>query len=315
MGEFKLAQLEQNKEANVHSIRQSPQCEGLFRERSIFNASEKASHKGTAGDYYKIRKLEGDAYVMDVGEVAGITVGTEFDVYQIQNSGDLQLVGIVVAHELSPSSTTLYPKESTGSLRFAPERDAVAVKSRTGTEERVQIHVTDERLKDIVKKIDPNRIQLVQVERREDEAKFGIALEKGKVVFNNYDADVMKHGLTRMPHTVEPTVEAISPVIRAAAHFYFHRHRIPHTGRGLAKNIKIEVNELEEDYDEETNLIYNPATAGFDWKIGEELNLQTRTIYGWKITNNWADTVPLYPSLFYFDNGDWSISEYYHQWL
>ena len=255
--------------------------------------------------------------MIDVGEVAGITVGAEFDVYQNQNSGDfkLQLVGTVVARELSPSSTTLYPKESTGSLRFDPGRDAVALKSRVGTEERVRIHVADNSLKDIVKKIDPNQIQLVQVERWEDGAEFGIALEKGKVVFNNYDSDVMKHGLTRMPHTVEPTVEAISPVIRAAAHFYFHRRRKPHTGRGLAKKIKIEVNELEEDYDDETNLIYNPTTAGFDWKVGEELNLQTGTVYGWKITNNWGATVPLYPSLFYFDNGDWSISEYHHLWL
>jgi hypothetical protein len=252
--------------------------------------------------------------VIDVGEVAGITVGTEFDVYQNQNSGHLQLLGTVVARELSASSTTLCAKESTGGLRFPPERDAVAIKSRAGTEERVRIHVADESLKDLVKKIDPNQIQLVQVEQRDDGAEFGIALENEKVVFNNYDSDVMKHGLTRMPYTVEPTLEAVSPVIRAAAHFYFHRRRTPHTGRGLAKKIEIEVNELEEDYDDEINLIYNPTTASAK-KVGKELNLQTGTIYGWKITNNWAVTVPLYPSLFYFDNSDWSISEYNHQWL
>jgi hypothetical protein len=303
------------KEANVHFIRQSPQCEGFFRDRSLFNASGKASHKGTASDYYKIRKSKGEAYVIDVGEVAGITVGTEFDVYQNQNSGHLQLVGTVVARELSASSTTLYAKEST-SLRFAPGRDSVALKSRAGTEERVRIHVVDKSLKDLVKKIDPNQIQLVQVEQRDDGAEFGITLENGKVVFNNYDSDVVKHGLTRMPYTVKPTLEALSPVIRAAAHFYFHRRRTPHTGRGLAKKIEVEVNELEEDFDEETNPIYNPGptTASFDWKVGEELNLQTGTIYGWKITNNWASTVPLYPSIFYFDNSDWSISKYHHQW-
>jgi hypothetical protein len=48
--------------------------------------------------------------------------------------------------------------------RFALERDGVAFKSRTGTEEQVRDHVADEGLKDLVKKIDPSQriIQLVE---------------------------------------------------------------------------------------------------------------------------------------------------------
>ena len=243
----------------------------------------------------------------DAGEAAGITMGTEFEVYRDQNS--VHLLGTVVARELTAFSTTLYAKGS----RFALERDGVALKSRSGTEERVRIHVADVNLKDLVKKIDPNQRIIQLVER--DRAEFGMALENGKVVFNIYDSDVTKYGLTRMPYILEPTLEAISPVIQAAAHFYWHRRRTPKTGRGLAGKVKIEVTELQlenVEYDDELKPVpVYGLTASRDRKGGKEFNLRTETGYGWRIINN--SEVPLYPALFHFDNSDWSISEYHHQ--
>ena len=298
----------EKKAVNVHSISQSPQCEGFFRERSIFNG--KTSGNLTAPVYHKIRE-KGEGYEMpNAGEAAGITVGSEFEVYEDQDS--VHLLGTVVARELSPFSTTLYAKES----RFALGRDGVALKSSAGTEERVRIHVADKNLKELVKKIDPNQIQLVQVER-DDGAEFGIALEDGNIVFNIYDPDVTRYGLTRMPHILEPTHEALSPVIRAAAHFYWHRRRTPKTGRGLAGKVEIEVTELQvesEEYDDELRpvVVYGP-TANGDRKGGKEFDLRTETPYGWKIINNCE--VSIYPALFYFDSSDWSISKYPYQLL
>ena len=259
----------------------------------------KVSDKRTTAGFYKIRKSEGETYVIDAGEAAGIAVGTEFEVYQDQNSG--HLLGTVVASELSAFCNTLFAKESV----IALEQDGVALKSRAGQEERVRVYVADQILKDIVKRIDPNQIQLVE----QDRADFGMALEKEKVVFNIYDSDVTKYGLTRIPHSIEPTFEAISPVIRAAVHFYWHRRQTPKTGRhGLSKNVEIELNEVEEDFDDEFISFYKPITASGDLKVGKDLILRTETTYGWTISNNWTNS--LYPSLFYFDNSDWSISEY-----
>ena len=248
----------------------------------------------------------------DAGEAAGISVDAEFEVYQDHDSG-LSL-GTVVVRELSAFSTTLYAKESTG--RIALEGDGVALKSRAGTEEQVKIHVTDRSLKNLVKKIDSNQIIIQLVER--DEADFGMmALENGKVVFDIYDSDVTKYGLNRMPYILEPTLEAISPVIRAAAHFYWHRRRTLKNGRGLlAEKVKIEVTELQVEsveYDNDSELkpvvVYSPTASG-DRKGGNEFNLRTGTSYGWRLFNNCA--VSLYPALFYFDSSDWSISEHHH---
>ena len=244
----------------------------------------------------------------DAGEAAGITMGTEFEVYQDQNS--VHLLGTVVACELDAFSTTLYAKGS----KFALVGDGVALKSRAGTEEQVRVYVADESLKDLVKKIDPDQ-RIVQLVERDHGAEFGMALENGKVVFNIYDSDVTRYGLTRMPYILEPTLEAISPVIRAAAHFYWHRRRTLKTGRGLAGKVKIEVAELQlesVEYDDDLNpvAVYGPTDNACGQKGGKEFDLRIETAYGWKIINNCA--MSLYPALFYFDNSDWSISEYHH---
>ena len=232
-------------------------------------------------------------------------MGAEFEVYQDQNFTNGDLLGTVIARELSPFSTTLYAKES----RFCLKGDGVALKSHAGTEERVRIHVTDRNLKNLLKKIDASQ-RTVQLAER-DRAEFGMALDNGKVVFNIYDTEATKYGLTRMPYILEPTVEALSPIIRAAAHFYWHRRRTLKTGRGLlAEMVEIEVTELKlvrVEYDDELK----PAGvyASGDWKGGKDFDLQIGKTYGWKIINNCKK--PLYPALFYFDNSDWSISEYH----
>ena len=92
-----------------------------------------------------------------------------------------------------------------------------------------------------------------------------MALEKEKVIFHIYDSDVRNCELTRMPHTLEPTLEAVTSVVRAAAHFYWHRRRTLQTDRGiLAERVKVEVTELELmriEYGDELNCVGVPPVA------------------------------------------------------
>jgi hypothetical protein len=247
-----------------------------------------------------------------VGSARGISLGAEFEVYQNRDSSNR--LGIVVVSKLKPFSTTLYAKEP----RFALEGDGVALQTRAGTEEPVlRIHVADEGLKALVKKIertDPSHRIIQLVER--DQAEFGMALEDGKVVFDIFDSLVTKYGLTRMPFSLEPTLEAISPVLRAADHFYLHLRRTPGvknvTEMGLADVVEIEMAEIEHDgitYDDDLEAVLSPTKAG--WKRGKVFDVQINDssgTYGWKITNKskWN----LYPALFYFDINNWSISEW-----
>jgi hypothetical protein len=127
--------------------------------------------------------------MQDAYETAGITAGAVFEVHHDQNSG--HLLGTVVARELGAFSTALYAKES----RISLEGDVVALESWAGTEEQVRIHVADGSLKNLVKKIDSKQ-GITQLVGRDHGAEFAIAFENGRVVFNIYDADVMKNGLT-----------------------------------------------------------------------------------------------------------------------
>jgi hypothetical protein len=249
----------------------------------------------------------------DVGTARGISLGAEFEVYQDQDSG--HLLGIVVASELNPFTTTLYAKEP----RFALEGDGVALQTSAGTEEHVlRIHVADEGLKAIVKQIKRTDLnhRIIQLVERDQAAEFGMALEDGKVVFDIFDPLVTQYGLTRMPFHLDPTLGVISPVLHAADHFYLHLRRTPplenDTEKGIADFVEIEVAELEHDgikYDDNYEPVLFPTSAG--WKHEKAFDLQVKdrgTVYGWKINNK--SNVALYPALFYFDNSDWSISEW-----
>ena len=244
----------------------------------------------------------------NVGQAHGMTMEAQFEVYQDQDSR--QLLGTVVVCELNEFSTTLHTMGS----KFVLEGDGVALQTCAGID--VRIHVADKGLEALVRQLDPLQ-RMIRLVDRDHEAEFGMALENGKVVFNIFDSDVTKYGLTRMPFTLEPTLDVLSPVIRAAVHFYWHRRRTPPrtsgAASGLAKFVQVELTELEEDgtYYDNLEPVYRPT----DWKRGKDFDLQIKdegTIYGWNIINNCSQ--PLYLALFYFDNSDWTISKWNHHW-
>jgi hypothetical protein len=292
------------KAANAHFIRQNPQCEGVNQGRILFTTQL----PGKRTVYYNICGKEGSGkyiFLMDAGAAHGITSGAKFEV-QDQDSGEL--LGTVVARKPEPFSTIMDYAE--GSEKFTLKKDGFARQISVGTEEHVRIHVATDIgvLKDLARdlvSIDPT-IRLVE---QEQEADFGIALENGKVVFNIVNPEVKKHGLTRMPYIqVEPTLDTIYPIVRAGAHFYWHLRR---TGGTLAQKIEFEISELApgpgpaNKINDDLQLDFHPI----GWKSEKPFNLQIEesAMYAWKVTNDW--NVALYPSLFYFDNSDWSISQ------
>ena len=263
-----------------------------------------------------------------VGTARGISLGAEFEVYQDQDS---QSLGIVFASKVEPLSTTLsrYSNELEES-KFVLKGDGVARQISVGSEEShvLRVYVADKKLKALVKKIertDPLHRIIQPVAK--DQAEFGMAVEGRQVVFDIFDPLVTKYGLTRMPHRIEisdgPDSDAtlitrLAHVLRAADHFYWHLRRTPgaesdsETGPGLTNFVEIAVADMEQDsdsYDEFLRPILSPIEAS--WKSGKAFDLQVDdrgTVHGWKITNNTARE--LYPALFYFDNSDWSISEW-----
>lgn len=118
----------------------------------------------------------------------------------------------------------------------------------------------------------------------------------------------MMEALVRIPFRIIPNVNDIYPVIRAAAHYHRHLHRI-NKEASLRNQVRIEFMKLkyEEDYDEDFNLI--TRIDGPNLNIGGIVDIVVNkdSMYGTNIIND-TDLV-LFPYLFFFDNSDFSISE------
>ncbi|CCM00513.1 uncharacterized protein FIBRA_02547 [Fibroporia radiculosa] len=291
--------------------KQNPQCEGVNQSRILFNA--RAADQRPL--LYKIRK-DGNQYLMSAGAAHGVAAEAQFAVYRDWNSSlKGESLGTVTARLPGPFHTILdaFPKGSD----FALETEGLALQTRAGAEEDLRLHIVmDEMLVTVfealgkeMQRTDPARRSIMLVEK--EKAELDIALENGSVVFNILNPLVTQYGLTRMPFVVEPTVDAVQPVIRAAAHFYWHLRRKSAKGV-LQKWVDIEFTQLidsEEEYDDELQPVLRPYGPNLNRDNVIDLRVKDSARYGLKITNR--SNVALYPALFYFDNSDLSIESYY----
>ncbi|KAF9240013.1 hypothetical protein BU15DRAFT_61646 [Melanogaster broomeanus] len=278
--------------------RQNPQCEGFFQERTIFHSKAPSQQRVL----YKIRR-EGDKLVMDAGAAHGIVNMAHFAVYRDRESTlEGTQLGTVVALHVDPFTTTL--DITTDGSRFLLPEGGYALQTRAGIEEGLRVHIeVDEKLtpvfdvlgREMQRASSQMRILLVEKER----AELDFALEGGYVVVNLLDSVVTTLGLTRMPFRIEPTADAHTST--------WHLRRKSKT-QALHKKIEVEFTELiqsEEEYDDDLQPVIQPIGPNLNRENIVDLQIKSNAMYGIKITNNLD--VPLYPSLFFFDNSDLSI--------
>ncbi|KAA1472305.1 hypothetical protein DENSPDRAFT_897123 [Dentipellis sp. KUC8613] len=287
---------------------QNPQCEGVNAERILFNA--RAPSRGRV--LHKIR-IKGDKYAMDAGAAHGVTEGAEFTVYRDRDDLDTPL-GVLTVLQTAAFSSVL-DVLSYGD-KFTFEKDAYALQTRAGAQEDLRIHVAlDDRLTDLFEALAMEMqktgtgAQKILLDSKEKSV-LDLQLEKDRIVFNILDPLVKGYGLDRIPYSIDIDVDAALPVVRAAAHYYWHLNRTTKTPK-LQGKIQVEVYELEEadgEYDEDLQAILRPK--GPNLKRGDIVDVVADgTKYGVKIVN--TTNIPLYPSVFFFSHGDLSIQSYF----
>jgi hypothetical protein len=273
----------------------------------LFNA--KAPSTGRV--FYKVRK-ERNEYVLDAGTAHGITKGAEFAVYEDrespQNSSPL---GTLVVAETGVFTTTILLDDAAA---FTLAGTGYALQVKAGEEEDLRLHIEmNDQLTPIFDALsqdmrrtdtDRRRISLVDKEK----AELDIAISNDKVVFNIMNPQVTQFGLNKMPFRIQPTYDDVYPVVRASAHYYWHLRR-NNSKRALQGRIQLKFMQVQEldEYDDDYNPIIEP--------VGDDLNVagvvdfvvEPDKMYGIKLVND--SGLDLYPSLFYFDNSNLSISE------
>lgn len=269
---------------------------------------------------YQVEQVQGvnsKCFRMRAGVAQGITIGSYFNVYSDLSSVGADWcipLGSLVAKRVGIFMTSL------DVARHSPDFDlrnwAWALKTRAGEEEDLHIHIADPRLGFVFEQIssqmqfmteDRMQLRLVGVES----AHISVALDKdGKVIFNILNDLCVQHGLTRVPFSLDLTVESIYPVISSAARFFWHLHRSSDPPDDLFHG-KIDVQMLRlrtHFHNKPGNQPYIPIDEHNLIKSGiADFVVDDDSIHGFKITNN--TDMKLFCAVFYFDNSDFSIGK------
>jgi hypothetical protein len=252
---------------------------------------------------------------MNAGAAHGITDGAEFVVYQDRDLRQTTFpLGTLVVLEARAFYTTL--DVPLGDARFDLVHPGFALQTKTGTEEDLRLHTaTNEAIIGVFQAIvqemqytgsEFRRILLVE----KDKAELDISLEDGCVVFKPLNTLVTQWGLTRIPFRVSASIAEVNTIILASAHYFWHLRRA-NTKRSLQNRVWIEftrLKELDDEFDDDFNPLITPDGPNLNINGTVDLIVDHNAMYGIKIVND--TDLALYPSLFFFDNGDLSISKY-----
>jgi hypothetical protein len=284
----------------IEISRQNPQCAGIHRDRIVFDTRVPSKQ----GRY--VRKSD-KGYVIDAGTAHGITEGAIFEVCKDIHI-DSPTLGTMKASAPDPFSTVL--DFSPTGCPFPIEGQVFALQIRAGEQENLALYVPlDQELLTVFEKIATGVNAQRQINILSDEdlkqgkkPDLGIAFENDHIVFDIEDPNVTAHGVHRTPHRVCPIVEHVSPVITAAAHYYWHLRRVSHASF-IQRVVEVEFTRLSEH----SALTRKPCGPNLIKGGVVDFVVDENNHYGMKITNN--GDAPLYASVFYFDNSDFGISK------
>ena len=251
---------------------------------------------------------------MRAGTARGVDVGDEFTLYgDPQPSPKSPPLGTFVVREARSFDSTIVL--SSGTPRFERHKPAFALLTRTGTKQDFHVFVAGHKklthtFEALVRMQNrrPERPRILEVEK--GNAKLGIDLDEGQVVFDILDERVTAFGLRRIPFSAEPDPFILYDVLNAAARFHWHLHRTPEK-HYLQNKVRLEftkLDQLEGKSDEDPDGDVKSVIVGENLNQNGLINLVASDSdgYGIKIINDTNQA--LYASLFYFDNSNLSIS-------
>jgi hypothetical protein len=246
-------------------------------------------------------------YSLQIGEVQGVTIGSEFSLYRERNKTSPYL-GKVIVRYVDTHASIVEPAIGC-SLDFS--LPIFAVQATFGEAKWLRLHLDKDPKLDGLREglqaalgLDPH--PYVFCER--EEAQLDITVYKDTVVFTFVNSLIETLGLTRIPYRVSLNERhTIIKAIKAASLFnrYLNHHptRQPHT-----EPVDIYYTKLERQGWNEWNPLV-PENGGENLNKNYQVDITGgHTRYGLKITNNTNEY--LYPYLFLFNCSDWSIGSY-----
>jgi hypothetical protein len=264
-----------------------------------------------------VRKKDSD-YIIDAGAANGIALSAQFALYKDMDSIYGTPVALLEVAETNPFEAKLKAVSEIPPDDIIPS--SIVVQTHPGPEETLRLHIVEDKNLDGVRKaigLLQRRVLLVD----KDKAELEIAYEGGRIVFNILDKRVNHHGFSRIPHWIDPVgnpesdqkkVEDVPAIIRGAAHYYWHLRRTAAKdgNKGpLQSKFNIEFTKMEPDsemeFDDHLLRLFRPTGGNLIQDGVVSLVANKDDLYGFKITS--TVKAPLYASVFYFNDYDFSI--------
>jgi hypothetical protein len=256
-------------------------------------------------------KFDGQQFVLEAGEIHGVTRGTQFAVYADDKLTDQRGMLEAVSTKAINSTLDILPGTPTFTLRTG-----FALLTRPGNLEDIAVHIAlDDELLPIWRKVvqeiqkpsDPSKRSVRLVDSR-DQAELALSLNaRGMVEFALVDPRTESLGLTQMPYQEPINADRIWRIISGAADFCFHLRRANPEGT-LASKVKLECYELAPsgEFDDEFRELEMPKGNNLNNNGLISVTVGEEHRHGFKLSS--SHDAPLYPSVFYFDVSDLSIS-------
>lgn len=287
--------------------RQTPRVEGPFGARALFDGKALVTHRSC----FHATSSSGEL-VLHAGSINGVTPEAEFSLYISTDTHFENPLAVLYAQSVGPFSSLL--SHHVDSENLQTDGPFFAIQTKTGRREDVRFYFsTDDLLHPcyeallLLMRRGEKTIQSVSIVDDPKDAHIEIAVENGRAVFLIRDENVRQYGITRFSHDLDPTVENMSAILKAAADYYWKINRT-NKAPAISDNVSVEFYRLRQDED----------TFNYDWIAVEPnicrngiveivLDSDLQTGYGIQLVNN--SPYDLYPYLFYFSSTDLAIGE------
>ncbi|TFK16679.1 hypothetical protein FA15DRAFT_558529, partial [Coprinopsis marcescibilis] len=302
---------------------QNPQCSNVSSNLSFLD-----NPKGSfATEAYPVSYTD-ERMTLGVGSALGIAPGSQFAIYQRLEDISTSTEPIMTCEaELVAAFSTTLKSISTGPVSpLGPS--AIAIITKAGIPHDLILSTPADT---VFKPIHQSALAFLDSDRSGTESyrlwitsndnisDLGIkrsAANSSTFQVAVHDTRATVHGFDELPHPLVLDSNLISQFLNKSAHFYRYLNRsyLNHT---IGKGIIVEAFRLEEsdtEFDDEGFGVLLPVTRNLFQSGVAHLEIggnseESPSIHGFKITNNTPHD--LYPSVFYFDNSDLSIANYY----
>lgn len=256
---------------------------------------------------------------MNAGSIHGVTEDAQFALYPSREfSADDAPFMIMLASAVAAFGTELSLADTDAPAPTLPS-PCFAFQISMGTAEALRLHVPfSEDLSPVVEAL-AEELQSEQETGRpfillgdREQVHLIVQARDGQIEYLIGDALLNTHGMYKLYHMTPADARFIRPVLRTAAHFFWHLHRSPMQTR-LRDKVAVEVYKLHEDVNGPLDENLLPPFV----PIGENI-LHAGTVdavvddgllYGVKVRNR--TTVPMHVWAFYFDCSDLSICTFF----